>query len=335
MSEFKFITKNDMTKELFFKLPKALMYETKYKDMSANAKILYSMLLDRTNLSIENDWFDSNDRAYIICEIDEVEIFLNCARATAVKSIKELEKYNLIMKIKRGQGKANLLYVAHVDTSKETLNTHLKLHKRMVDALKSKRESQKEMYLCEKFKKCTPLAITKVTGIKTLKSLKLLKSSETEFNRVQNLDGNNTEVKETEVVVVDSELKSRIDILDRYCIKFNLTKSQETLLKSYSLDVFELAVKILVASNRDDFKYFIGILNNSISKITKAKSNNKQKQVRTSQHNINQTYKKYSPYELESLLLNNQKNKFTECVKSSVNKVVSVISDIVEPEWSW
>lgn len=70
MKNFKFITKQDATKELFFKMPKALMYEIKYKKLSANAKLLYSMLLDRTSLSIENNWFDEHDRAYIICEVD-------------------------------------------------------------------------------------------------------------------------------------------------------------------------------------------------------------------------------------------------------------------------
>ena len=112
------------------------MYEEKYKSVSANAKLLYGMLLDRTSLSIENDWFDEEDRAYIVCEISEVEIFLKCARGTASKVLKELENINLIKKLRLGNGLANLLYVAHVDTTRETLDTHLKLHKRMLEALK-------------------------------------------------------------------------------------------------------------------------------------------------------------------------------------------------------
>ena len=135
MTAFNYITRKDKTKELFFKLPKALMCESKYKEISANAKLLYGMLLDRTGLSIENDWFDEEDRAYIICEISEIEIFLKCARGTASKGLKELEKINLVKKLRLGQGEANFLYVAHVDTTKETLDTHLNLHKRMVDAL--------------------------------------------------------------------------------------------------------------------------------------------------------------------------------------------------------
>ena len=224
---FNYITRKDKTKELFFKLPKALMYETKYKEISANAKLLYGMLLDRTGLSIENDWFDEEDRAYIICEVSEIEIFLKCARATANKALKELEKINLVKKLRLGQGEANFLYVAHVDTTKETLDTHLNLHKRMVDALKHKRavaEEKRKAKVAEeksknqKFKNCTSTENTSVENSETLQPLETLRSSKNELLEVQNLNPNNTNNNKTDIsmYVCSENPQIKKSFIDRY-----------------------------------------------------------------------------------------------------------------------
>ena len=228
MTTFNYITRKDKIKELFFKLPKALMYETKYKEISANAKLLYGMLLDRTGLSIENDWFDEEDRAYIICEVSEIEIFLKCARATANKALKELEKINLVKKLRLGQGEANFLYVAHVDTTKETLDTHLNLHKRMVDALKHKRavaeEKRKAKKLEEKskiqkFKNCTSTENTSVENNEQLDPLKTLRSTKNELLEVQKMNPNNTDFNKTDIsmfVCSENQQTEKKSFLDRY-----------------------------------------------------------------------------------------------------------------------
>ena len=227
MTTFNYITRKDKTKELFFKLPKALMYETKYKEISANAKLLYGMLLDRTGLSIENDWFDEEDRAYIICEVSEIEIFLKCARATANKALKELEKINLVKKLRLGQGEANFLYVAHVDTTKETLDTHLNLHKRMVDALKHKRavaeEKRKAKKLEEKsksqkFKNCTSTENTSVENSEQLDLLEALRSTKNELLEVQNMNPNNTNTNKTDIseYVCSENPQRKKSFIDRY-----------------------------------------------------------------------------------------------------------------------
>lgn len=50
---FNYRTKENDIKELHFQIPKALMFETKYKNLSANAKLLYAFLWDRSNLSVD------------------------------------------------------------------------------------------------------------------------------------------------------------------------------------------------------------------------------------------------------------------------------------------
>ena len=53
---FNYFTKEHAKQQLFFKVPKALMYHSKYKKLSSNAKLIYSFMLDRLNLS-NNDSF--------------------------------------------------------------------------------------------------------------------------------------------------------------------------------------------------------------------------------------------------------------------------------------
>ena len=42
----------------FFRIPKALFQEQQFQDLSADAKTLYGILLDRMSLSVKNEWFD-------------------------------------------------------------------------------------------------------------------------------------------------------------------------------------------------------------------------------------------------------------------------------------
>ena len=329
MNNFKFITRNDITKELFFKLPKALMYEVKYKKLSANAKLLYAMLLDRTTLSIENDWFDSQDRAYIICEVDEVEIYLSCARGTANKALKELEKHKLIMKHQQGQGKANLLYVAHVDTSKDTLDTHLKLHKRMLLALKSKRKENKAKYESKKFKNCTPVGNTDIKDCKTVNNTDINRSTKNELLEVQNLDGNNTNNKETEVVV-ESNQSPKVKLVKEF--GFDVNDIQVRLIETMDFNLLKDAVETTVAKGGKVFAYVYEVyksLRDKVStKTTKAVKYNKNKSSVSSKtkedlnntidrirsknkfRNFKETFDKYEEDELMNILRKSQEAKF-------------------------
>ena len=49
---------------VYFKIPRQLITNPKFKHISTDAKLLYGMLLDRMSLSARNDWYDS-DTSYI------------------------------------------------------------------------------------------------------------------------------------------------------------------------------------------------------------------------------------------------------------------------------
>lgn len=63
----------------FYRVPKVLFTNERFWNISADAKMLYGILLDRMSLSAKNGWIDKNGRVYIIFTIDEAKMALNCA----------------------------------------------------------------------------------------------------------------------------------------------------------------------------------------------------------------------------------------------------------------
>ena len=98
----------------YFKIPKLLITSDIFRDLSNDAKILYGLLLDRMELSRKNNWFDEENRAYIVCSIEEISELLNCSRNKAIKSLQELDTdkgIGLIEKRRLGQGNNTIMYV--------------------------------------------------------------------------------------------------------------------------------------------------------------------------------------------------------------------------------
>lgn len=54
----------------FYRVPRLLIKDERFKKLSSDAKLLYGLMLDRMSLSIKNEWFDEDNRAYIIYTID-------------------------------------------------------------------------------------------------------------------------------------------------------------------------------------------------------------------------------------------------------------------------
>ena len=95
----------------YFRVPKILFRDIKFKDLSTDAKTLYGILLDRTGLSVKNGWLDAQGRVYIIFPVQAVMEALGCADNKATKLFRELEKFGLIERKRRGLGKPDLIYV--------------------------------------------------------------------------------------------------------------------------------------------------------------------------------------------------------------------------------
>ena len=103
----------------FYRIPKALFTDERFKSISAEAKILYGILLDRMSLSRKNGWLDEQGRVFIIFTLEEVMEAIGCADQKATKLLNELDsKAGLIERKRQGLGKPNLIFVKNfVDNS--------------------------------------------------------------------------------------------------------------------------------------------------------------------------------------------------------------------------
>ena len=98
----------------FYRIPKLLITDDYFKDVSNDAKILYGLMLDRMSLSLKNGWIDNENRVFIYFSIEDVMEYLNVGKNKAVSVMAELDSekgIGLIEKVKKGQGKATVIYV--------------------------------------------------------------------------------------------------------------------------------------------------------------------------------------------------------------------------------
>lgn len=95
----------------FYMLPKAIMKDDLFGELTINAKVLYAMMLDRISLSREKDWIDKEGRVYIFYTIPAIKNDLRCSITTASRLLKELEDFDLIERCRKGLCKPNLIYV--------------------------------------------------------------------------------------------------------------------------------------------------------------------------------------------------------------------------------
>ncbi len=105
---------NEAEQYSFYRIPKVLFTDSRFRGVSVEAKVLYGLLLDRMSLSVKNGWMDGDGRGYIIFTIADVMETLVCAEQKANKLLCELDcvkGVGLIERKRRGLGKPNVIYV--------------------------------------------------------------------------------------------------------------------------------------------------------------------------------------------------------------------------------
>lgn len=98
----------------FFRVPRILIKDKRFKKLSNDAKLLYGLMIDRMALSMKNEWLDDKNRAYIIYTLESITEDLNCGRDKAMKVLAELDSnkgIGLIERVRRGLGKPDIIYV--------------------------------------------------------------------------------------------------------------------------------------------------------------------------------------------------------------------------------
>lgn len=102
----------------FLMLPALLIYGELYRSLDSGAKIAWTILNDRANLSKKNGWYDEKGNVYFVYTNQELMNLVNVSEPTIVKIKKELISYGLLEQKRMGRGKANLLYIYEPVASK-------------------------------------------------------------------------------------------------------------------------------------------------------------------------------------------------------------------------
>lgn len=183
----------------FYRVPRLLIKDERYRGLSSDAKLLYGLMLDRMSLSMKNGWLDDKNRAYIIYTIDNIMEDLGCSKPTCIKIIKELDSdsgIGLIEKVRRGLGKPDIIYVKNFSTIVETQEQ--KEHE-----IADKSTEVKNLYF-KKEKNFT--SASKETELQEVKNSDFKKeknftagSKETELQEVKEFAPNYTNYNQTEV----------------------------------------------------------------------------------------------------------------------------------------
>lgn len=100
----------------FLQVPRVLIEDERFADITTDAKFLYSFMLNRSFLSARSGWLDDAGRVYIYYTLEQIMADMHCANQKGTKLLKELEKAGLIERQKQGQGKATRIYVKDFST---------------------------------------------------------------------------------------------------------------------------------------------------------------------------------------------------------------------------
>ena len=116
------IKSSEIIKYQFYSMPKEL-FADKYKDLSLEAKMIYTLFIDRLELSKKNNWVNEKGEVYLIFKRNDIGDILNITDKTVTKAIKELKDIKLVFESRRGLGKPNLIYIGKLNIeNQETEN---------------------------------------------------------------------------------------------------------------------------------------------------------------------------------------------------------------------
>ena len=125
----------------FYKIPKLLFTDERFKNVSVEAKVLYGLMLDRMSLSLKNQWLDEEGKAYIYFSLEDIMESLGCSNKKAITIMKDLDVeagIGLIEKKRQGQGKPTIIYVKQFVVGEvQKCNNYTSGEKRAVSEVKN------------------------------------------------------------------------------------------------------------------------------------------------------------------------------------------------------
>jgi len=103
-------TRQHIVTNTFFQMPKFLLYD-EFAKLSNDARVLYSIMRNRHELSVKNGWHDENGDVFIYFKREDMQSMLRLSANTVTKVVKELKAFALMEETKQGINKPNKIYL--------------------------------------------------------------------------------------------------------------------------------------------------------------------------------------------------------------------------------
>lgn len=112
--DFPLMRQTDVQNIYHMQMPRWLFSDPRYADMSLDAKVAYTFLLNRFQLSRRNGWTNEQGEVFVIFPRKELAKELRICEKRVTAAFQVLAKRNLIWEKCCGRGDANQIYLAHV-----------------------------------------------------------------------------------------------------------------------------------------------------------------------------------------------------------------------------
>lgn len=109
--EFKYLYGKQAEQFSYVNIPKALIREDAFSDVSLEAKMLYGLIMERMGMYRKNKWQDEQGRVYVLYPVKEIMEDMNRSEASVSKYLSELEEARLLERVQSVPGRPCKLYL--------------------------------------------------------------------------------------------------------------------------------------------------------------------------------------------------------------------------------
>ena len=246
---FNYYYKNEAEQFSFYRIPKQLFTDRRFCGLSAEAKILYGLLLDRMSLSIRNEWIDEENRVFIYFKVSEAMEHMNICKEKAVRLFAELDSEKgcgLILRKRQGLGKPSYIYVMNFNSVIcETAESKAERE----DFKKSEKQTSGGLHSTDFKRSEKPTSGGLDSADFKRSEIPTSGGSENRLQEVGNSDSNNTEINNTDFNDTESILSDPMrDVMDRSMYEATIKKNIEydSLIKTHKKEDIDGLLNIML-----------------------------------------------------------------------------------------
>lgn len=116
---FALMKQGDVVSFFHMQMPRWLFSDNRYKGLPLEAKVAYTFLLNRFQLSRLNGWVNDAGEVFVIFTRESLAEEMQISYRKAIECFKELAKAELIWEQRLGRGSANRIYLAAVSFAEQ------------------------------------------------------------------------------------------------------------------------------------------------------------------------------------------------------------------------